>query len=100
MEKHYAKVAPHVLDLPEPEQDLQEALFSLDEDTLLKLDRNEATVSAYLSSEDGIPRRRAAGPRSVASSRMAPIWLKLQPGGLAGAGVAPQTGALHRIEFR
>ena len=45
MEKHYAKVAPHVLDLPEPEQDLQEALFSLDEDTLLKLDRNEATVS-------------------------------------------------------
>jgi len=45
MERHFVKVAPHVLDLPEPDQDLQEALFSLDEDTVLKLDRNEATIS-------------------------------------------------------
>ena len=45
MEKRLVKVKPCILDLNDPEQDLQEALFSLDENSLLKLDRNEATVT-------------------------------------------------------
>jgi len=44
MEKRLVKVKPYILDLCDPEQDLQESLFSLDENSLLKLDRNEATV--------------------------------------------------------
>lgn len=45
MEKKLVKVVPSILDIEDPETDLQEALFSLEEETLLKLDRNEATVT-------------------------------------------------------
>jgi histidinol-phosphate aminotransferase len=45
MEKRLVKVAPYVLDLTEPQADNQEGLFTLDENTLLKLDQNEATVA-------------------------------------------------------
>jgi histidinol-phosphate aminotransferase len=45
MEKRAVKVAPYILDLNEPALDNQEGLFSLDENTLLKLDQNEATVT-------------------------------------------------------
>ncbi|MCP4581543.1 MAG: aminotransferase class I/II-fold pyridoxal phosphate-dependent enzyme [candidate division Zixibacteria bacterium] len=45
MEKRLVKVVPSVLDLEEPEQDFQGALLAPNEETLLKLDQNEATVS-------------------------------------------------------
>jgi histidinol-phosphate aminotransferase len=45
MDKRLVKVAPYVLDLTEPQVDNQEGLFTLDENTLLKLDQNEATVA-------------------------------------------------------
>jgi len=45
MESRLVRVAPHVLDLDYPDQDMQEGLFSIDKETTLKLDRNELTVS-------------------------------------------------------
>jgi len=44
MESRLVRVVPRVLDLDYPDQDNQEGLFSVDKETTLKLDRNEATV--------------------------------------------------------
>lgn len=44
MEKHLVRVAPHILDLEESKPDLQEALFAVNGEDLLKLDANEATI--------------------------------------------------------
>ena len=44
MSKKYVKVLPSVIDLKFPGLDRQEALFSPDEDTLLKLDSNESPI--------------------------------------------------------
>lgn len=45
MKKNQIRVAPIILDLKDTEQSGQEALFSLDDNNLLKLDQNEATVT-------------------------------------------------------
>jgi histidinol-phosphate aminotransferase len=45
MESRLVRVVPQILDLDNPDQDMQEGLFSIDKETALKLDRNEMTVS-------------------------------------------------------
>jgi len=45
MEKRLIKVNPMVLDMEDLEPETQESLFAIDDDSYLKLDRNEATVS-------------------------------------------------------
>lgn len=45
MEKHLVRVAPQILDLNDPVQDQQEALFPNNCDSLLRLDNNEATIA-------------------------------------------------------
>ena len=45
MERQTIRVAPQVLDLNEPDQDPQEALFPTSGETPLRLDNNESTVA-------------------------------------------------------